>query len=417
MSCRIQHIGAAATLLFSASHSFAAEFAMTETANKEWNKKLSIPVYFILPESSRVELPASIPTTDKLIDFKHPNGNGSGNGLRIVATKRSGFAKRLAESGLIRTGDILLTMRPEWAGAGAYPNVQMGISHAGIAYVRNGAVHQLDMPMNSEFLGSQLKGDFSGQHYRTTKFMHVVRPRGMTETQEKILQDWITRLSSNAKRVYPSQISFNDDYNAPKYSPGKPLNFVKQLGQIALGQPIDEKISMFCSEFVWSLLALKDCDPATTAEQFRGKGVPRCIEPPMEPMKAAGNYVISKDRSTQTGLADGPLLAIESLGLKKAAREELLEDVFVEDTEKLSKLSRAHRELAIAMQPKFLPLKKYYLDALDRRWERVRAIVISRGLRRAIPANYSPTSYIVNTLSSASNKNRTMDYVATIAIE
>ena len=34
-----------------------------------------------------------------------------------------------------------------------------------------------------------------------------------------------------------------------------------------------------------------------------------------------------------------------------------------------------------------------------------------------IPENYSPTSFLINTLLPANNVNRTMDYVATIVIE
>ena len=36
---------------------------------------------------------------------------------------------------------------------------------------------------------------------------------------------------------------------------------------------------------------------------------------------------------------------------------------------------------------------------------------------RGIPENYSPTSFLINTLLPANNVNRTMDYVATIMIE
>jgi hypothetical protein len=34
-----------------------------------------------------------------------------------------------------------------------------------------------------------------------------------------------------------------------------------------------------------------------------------------------------------------------------------------------------------------------------------------------VPENYSPTSYLLNTLLPPDNVNRTMDYVATIVIE
>jgi hypothetical protein len=34
-----------------------------------------------------------------------------------------------------------------------------------------------------------------------------------------------------------------------------------------------------------------------------------------------------------------------------------------------------------------------------------------------VPDNYSPTSFLINTLLPPDNANRTMDYIATIAIE
>ena len=43
--------------------------------------------------------------------------------------------------------------------------------------------------------------------------------------------------------------------------------------------------------------------------------------------------------------------------------------------------------------------------------------VTSGVFNRAIPENYSPTSYLINTLLPPDNVNRTMDYVATIVIE
>ena len=49
--------------------------------------------------------------------------------------------------------------------------------------------------------------------------------------------------------------------------------------------------------------------------------------------------------------------------------------------------------------------------------QRLRARLISSGFNTAVPENYSPTSYLINTLLPPDNINRTMDYVATIVIE
>ena len=81
-------------------------------------------------------------------------------------------------------------------------------------------------------------------------------------------------------------------------------------------------------------------------------------------------------------------------------------------------MSAGHKKVAEAMQPKFEKLKDYYLGVSGGGVvQRLRARLISSGFNRAIPENYSPTSYLINTLLPPDNVNRTMDYVATIVIE
>ena len=159
-------------------------FTFDEKANAQMAKKMNIPVYFAVPKTAYADLPPLTKTSDKLIDFKHPDAkSASGDvGLRLVAASRSGLAKRLAQSGLVQTGDLLLSFRTEWGGAGAYPNIQMGISHTGLAYVKDGYVHNIDNPLSNEYLGS--RSDLTSEHYSTLDYIHVIRPRGLTD-QEK----------------------------------------------------------------------------------------------------------------------------------------------------------------------------------------------------------------------------------------
>ena len=397
----------------------AKEFTPDAKANAEMAKRLKIPVYFALPDSARVSLPADIKTSDRLLDFKHPDAAGaqSGVGLRLIVGKRAGLAKRLGKSGLIQTGDILLSMRPEWGGAGAYPNVQMGITHSGIAYIKDGVVHNLDNPMDTEFLGKNLQGELSGGHYSTINFIHVIRPRNLTDEQRANILDWATRLSARSKTVYPAQLSFNKDYNDPKYRPGQPAAFVKQLGQIALAQNAPQPVSMYCSEFVWSVLALRDCKPDSSGDAFQHSGMPSCVKPIMTPMSATGDYIFNRGKGSYAGLADGPLLVVDSMKLSQEQESAALKTVFVEDAAKLAKMSTGHRTLAEQMRPHFEPLQTYYIDAATGGWGRWRARAIRFMSNRKVPDNYSPTSYLINTLLPPDNSNRTMDYVATMAIE
>jgi hypothetical protein len=416
---RATAVAAATGLAITAAPLCAAEFTYNEKTNQTYAKRLDMPVYFAVPASARAKLPKSFNTTDRLIDFKHPDGKGASGdvGLRLIVAKRSGFGQRMAKSGLIQTGDIILTFRPEWGGGGAYPNIQMGISHTGLAYVKDGAVRQLDIPLNAEYLGGNNAGNFDSEHYRTLKFMHIIRPRGLTDAQKATLVAWATRLNASARKIYPGQISFNDDYNAPKYRSGKPLDFVKHLAQLGLGQNPSSKTSMYCSEFVWSVLALRNCDPGTTADSFKGSGIPSCVKPAMTPMDATGNYVTLRTRGSGAGLAEGPLLVVQALNLPEEQRNPLVEGIFHEDPKILAKMSHGHREVAQTMQPRFAPLLQYYKGAAAGGWRRAPAYVASAAFRSAVPDNYSPTSFLINTLLPSTNNTRTMDYVATVMFE
>jgi len=409
----------AAGALLGMAPAASKDFAYDEKVNAEMARRLKIPVYFAVPASARLALPKTIETSDRLIDFKHPDGKSAQGdvGLRLVVAKRAGLAARLGKSGLLQTGDLLLTFRSEWGGTGAYPNVQMGISHTGVAYLKDGVLHNIDNPLTEEYLGPGNRGELNGEHYRTLQFIHVIRPRNLTDAERANIVAWATQLSASAKRVYPKEISFNQDYNAPKYQSGRPVEFVKRLGQIALGQDPPGNVAMFCSEFAWSLLALRDCDPAKSGDAFKKSGIPSCVKPVMEPMRATGDYITRRGRASNSGLAEGPLLVIDSLKLPDAERDKLLHTVFVENKSGMAKMSVGHRQVAEQYQSKFEPLEKYYLGVNGKWGPSWEARLISAGFRRGIPQNYSPTSFLINTLLPPNNTNRTMDYVATIVIE
>jgi hypothetical protein len=397
----------------------AAEFDFSPRTNREVAERLGIPVYFAVPDSARARLPRRIDTTDRLIDFRHPDAlrTGARIGLRLVVAKRDGLARRLARSGLVQTGDILLAFRPEWGRAGAYPNVQMGVSHTGLAYVKDGTVHNIDNPLDDEFIGEGKLTEFNSEYYKSINLIHVVRPRNLTERQRANLVEWASRLNAAAKRIYPEQIDFNQDYNDPKYRPGQPPMFVKRVGQLALGQEAPGKVALYCSEFAWSVLALRNCDPEDNKQAFAGAGMPVCVSPVMQPMTPTGTYLAGKNPYGSAGLADGPLIVVEALGLPQVQRDRMLQSIFVADPEGMQKMSEGHRDLAQAMQDKFAKLEGYYRNAVGGLWSGIKARVIGSAINKAIPANYPPSAFLVNTLLPPDNPNRTMDYVATIVME
>ena len=413
----------ALTLALSAASPATAagkDFTFSEKANERLSKKLKLPIYFMLPSSTRAPISGPFNTSDVLVDYRHPDAikTDSDAGLRMIVSPRSGLSARLAKSGLVQTGDLLLTFRGEWGGAGAYPNIQLGISHTGLAYVKDGKVLNLDMPLNEEYLGRGLRADLTSSHYQTLSLLHIVRPRGLTDQERANISAWATRLNAIANKVYPSQIKFNDDYNAPKFRPRKSLDFVKHLGQIALGQNPSGTLDVYCSEFAWSVLALRRCDPAKTADEFKGNRVPSCVQQIMEPLEATGNSLTSGGRSAEIGLVDGPLTVINGLKIDKAARGELLQSVFVENAAAQSKMSEGHRKVAASMQPKFEKLRDYYIGVSNgNALKRTRARLSRAIFNYSVPQNYSPTSFLLNTMLPNDNNNRVMDYVATVVIE
>jgi hypothetical protein len=393
-------------------------FTTNAALNDRLHKKMGIPVFFTVPPSARAPLKPAVDTGDTLLDYKHPNGRSGDLGLRLFITKRAGMAQRLARSGLIETGDLLLTFRPEWGGGGPYPNIQMGISHTGIAYPKDGQVRNIDNPLDEEYHGPNFVSNLVGGHYGTLNYIHIIRPRNLDDAQRANLLAWIDRFKTNARRIYPKQIEFNSDYNAPKYEDGKPPAFIRHVGRTALGQPVEgPPLSMYCSEFVWSVMALRQCDPAKTASDFSGTSMPSCINTVMTPMSAIGSIVTRQSRNSYAGLVDGPLMVIDALKAPRRDRLALVDQIFTENPASVRKMSEGHREIAKQLSPTIAPLKRYYENATGNAVQRVAVGTFTATATRNIPDNYSPTSFLINTLMPADNTHRTMDYVMTVVIE
>ena len=89
----LQRSAVLAGVVLGASPLVAAEFTYNEKSNAEIARKLDMPVYFAVPASARLALPKTINTSDRLIEFKHPEAqDASGDvGLRVIAAKRAGF--------------------------------------------------------------------------------------------------------------------------------------------------------------------------------------------------------------------------------------------------------------------------------------------------------------------------------------
>ena len=96
----------------------------------------------------------------------------------------------------------------------------------------------------------------------------------------------------------------------------------------------------------------------------------------------------------------------------------MVAQVFNEDPNVLKKMSSGHQQLAKTLSPEFGKLRGYY-DAVASGG--ITGTVVG-GIKEtlinlSVPDNYSPTSYLINTMLPANGRHRQMDYVATIMFE
>ena len=338
-------------------------------------------------------------------------------GLRVIAVKQAAgveghraarreMAQKLAAAGVLKDGDIVLTFRPELAGSMAYPHIQMGSTHAGLVYTKDGAAFNIDSPLDSEYVGQ-----FDTSHYagnggtdQGTDALHIIRPAAMDDARRAQLREWIFTLKAGLPRIngQRQQVKFQSDYLTPTYvSSGEtPRQTVTTLGRIILEQDTTTQQPMFCSEFVWHMLALSSCT-ATEIRNAPPEGA-SCIDFVFDPMD------LTADEPGEVGLADGPLLSIQAL--PAANRAGLVEEVFATGGN-VGKLSSGHR----AVSEEVAPLMPHLKDLFTARAAGAPiAGPIAAGatqLNANIKANYSPTAYIVAAMPDGM---RSMDYVATV---
>jgi hypothetical protein len=377
---------------------------------------LDAPFYFALPieavttpiDRSRYTYPTVWNTSIQVDEL----------GLRVIAVKqasnsvaakqaaRRDMSQQLARAGVLRDGDIVLTFRPELAETMAYPHIQMGVTHAGLVYVKDGVAYNLDSPLDTNYVGR-----FDAPHYAGnggedagTDALHIVRPRVMDDRRRANLGGWIGKLKAGLPRINGAraQVKFQQDYLKPAFlSAGMTTRqTVTTLGKIILEVDTTTQLPMYCSEFAWHMIALSNCTDAEIRDA--GSDGAACVSEAFAPMP------MTSVEAGEVGLAEGPLVAL--LRSPAEIRGSLEEIVFADGDP--AKLSAGHRAVAEAVAPLMPSLSQYYL---------ARAGGVS--IEDAAPAaammnqhfakNYSPTAFLVQSMGPSAS--RTVDYVATIA--
>lgn len=357
--------------------------------NRKITEMTNIAPYILVPDWT-METRHFAESEDPVIDYRYP-GTNNNLGLRFYVAEsanRNVAVERMIKSGFLQTGDVVLSYRPEWSNTGPYYHVQMAVSHAGIIIVDGKQIINRDMPLDAVHNGT----NFSSQHYRETSFLHVVRPRNLTDDDRARLKVWAEKIGENRAGMV-----FNSNYGAPRYATDKELRFVAELGEHARGKSSKELL-MYCSEFTWSLLALRKCDPATPTLDYK-----TCVDPLFSPLSFANNEI---------GLSAGPL--INGRAQKFATEEEWdnwLDKVFPA-TEKEASASIGHRQTASAMKPVFSPLRNYYkAEAQDPNGLQAQSAKKDPYIQAAGTDNYSPAAFLIE----AMNQKGSFAYVGTIA--
>lgn len=393
-------------------------------------------------------------------------------------------ATALAGSGMIQTGDIILSFRKEWYGSLPYSHLQLGVSHAGVALLDKNAdgtqvVRNVDMPLDVETWGGPQNDHLASKHYVEAPYLHIVRPialhDGENDAQErKNIEGWLRLIRQNASKFYKNSLKFNTDYMKSNFkieADGTPdLTYVADLARLALGgriqgnYPADKGYSMYCSEFAWVILSLKDCDPVTDKNQFLGGQTPACVKPIMAPMPVLGNYhptMKSPDgtkmpwpnMTPELGLADGAMMIADKmteLSESVERRNRFIIGTFTTADGKPEHISRNHvavQEGILAKNPRFFDLLKHYFiltgdvmrmnpmalgQAEQKKIQEMLGLqmgfnervvmddqgnpVLQNGMPQLKqgPLNYSPTAFLVHSLVPRGEKIKAFKYVTSV---
>lgn len=325
----------------------------------------------------------------------------------LKATKSA--ARILAESGAVQNGDILLSFRPEWSRTNAYGNLQLGLSHTGLALIdpRGGrkTVHTIESPIN---YSSNL--NYSG-HYGDLDFIHILRP-SLTEEQKLNLRKWSALILSRRQ----SNISFFGNYGSPYFSrqtPHKdPISISEKLARIVTTG--SGNLASYCSEFAWAILGLRDCDPD---DYQPNQGMEKAF---FDPLTAAEEALLM-----DPGLIQGPDIALRQSELSDDRRRtvmtgQVLIDTVSNPSQLVGIMSSGHREAARLNQPKIDQLAAFYQsgepsDWLGRSWSD--PTDPQTNLNVGVVPNYSPTSFFIMANSDAVDENgkKLIKYIGTVA--
>lgn len=416
------------------------------------NALIDVPFYFAMPKSSLSGPLNRRGYTYSTLWNPAREESLSDVGLRVIAVPEQGtpgspqrrqvrqqMAQQLEGAGVLQDGDVVLSFRPNLADTMAYPHIQMGSTHAGLAFTKaGGGAFNVDQPLDGDYnivQNNQFAGRFDSLHYagcmptdnvpaggikcrknsagewireEGTEALHIVRPRNFSEAQKANLRGWVTVLGRTHQRIRDAgALNFNSDYLKPLLANpayrGSVQITVTKFGKILLGlEAPPQDFDMFCSELVYHLIALANCTEAEIRSAGAAAACAAEDHAPFAPMRLVD--------TESAGLADGPLLNLLAGRPAPEATMPLVQSVFAEGT---APLSSGHRRVAQQVAPLMSGVQQYYMARVGAPDQAGAAAEQLNGLTGNV-RNYSPTAFLVNAALPADHPQRKIDYVATV---
>lgn len=415
-------------------------WSQSESLNPSVAYYTTFPVHSMLPLDDVAFVPKSNDTDSVVltdyIAIGAQSSQGSALGLRMALApqeSRLKVSQSLAESGLIKTGDIIVSTRPFFANSLQYLALQLLNTHNSVAVVvtENGRklFYNIDMPMDEDMLGGAALGFgrsvIDSPHFtkdNKNMIVHILRPR-LDATQKANLQKWLERslAKARAKTVYPDYFSFNKDYNNPTYKNNGDISFVADVARMLIDQKMQshKHIKMYCSEFSWVMLSLINCNPDTNAEDFKKSKTPACVKEFFKPMQMFGSAFSGGRASEQDlyGMSDGIPMLIGETGANAQVSSDLIDFALPGVDREADGLSSGHKAVAAQMAPLIKKANGYFKLILTQNHSQINDVRTK--LNPAAPRNYSPTAFSVlaampDTLNGEKIAQKKFDYVTTI---
>lgn len=317
--------------------------------------------------------------------------------LRAAVKAKKQAAIDLAQSGMVQTGDIFLSFRPLWDKTLAYAHMQLGVSHSAMAFIVSQGDEKFVMTLESPISYSSPMN--APEHYSDLDAIHVVRPR-LDHQQKRHLEMWARLVLS--KRDH---FEFFSDYSLPMYKRGlagvsTPGDEIALLAEVALGRS-NAKFESYCSEFVWSLLGLRDCDPSN----FNGQ----CVTPIFQTSDGMLTGVVPQ-LGGGAGLVQGAEAALARSSFPdadqtKTLTESVFVDVLTDPSQLAGRMSSGHLKVAEANRENMKIINGYYRAGEPEQ--------IANGLNHAVSNNVSPTSFLIRSNAGLDG----LKYVGTIVFD